>query len=314
MKPTLLMASQLPQGLVDQLEAHYRVLGPFPSADPAALPVGAEEAVALLTIGGLPTRAALLDALPALRLVACYGTGYEGVELAACRERGIAVTTAGDANATAVAEFTFGLILASARRLLQGDAFVRSGRWQGNAVERMPQVPGLAGRRLGIYGLGEIGRRIARRGEAFDMEIGYFNRSPREGLDYAYHGSLLELARWSDVLVVAVRASAETVGAVDAGVLAALGAEGHLVNISRGSVVDEEALAEALEQGVIAGAALDVFAREPDVPERLRQQPNLVLSPHVAANAASAQQAQQQVMLANLEAMLEGGELRNRIA
>ena len=313
MKQTLLMAPQLPQGLVTQLEAHYQVVGPFPSADPAALPPGAEDAVALLTVGGLPTRAALLEALPALRLVACYGTGYEGVELEACRARGIAVTTAGDANATAVAEFAFGLILASARRLLQGDAFVRSGRWRGNAVERMPQVPGLAGRRLGIYGLGEIGRRIARRGEAFDMEIGYFNRSPRADLDYVYHGSLLELARWSDVLVVAVRASAETVGAVDAAVLAALGAEGHLINISRGSVIDEEALATALEQGVIAGAGLDVFAREPEVPVRLRQQANLVLSPHVAANAASAQSAQQQVMVANIEALLQGGELRNRI-
>jgi lactate dehydrogenase-like 2-hydroxyacid dehydrogenase len=207
-----------------------------------------------------------------------------------------------------------GLLLASARQIGAAERFVRAGRWQGNSVERMPNVPGLAGRKLGIYGLGAIGARIASRAAAFDMTIGYHNRSQRPELPYLYHDSLLGLASWADVLIVAVRASIETRHAINAQVLRALGPEGHLINISRGIAVDEEALCEALETKLIAGAALDVYEHEPQVPDRLKLLENVVLTPHIAANAESAQLAQQDLLFGNLEAYFAGKPLLSPVA
>jgi lactate dehydrogenase-like 2-hydroxyacid dehydrogenase len=313
-KPIVLVAPTMPAPLVARLEQRYALIGPMPRSAPDALPPGAEAARALLTIGGLPTKAELIDALPNLGLIACYGTGVEGVDRAHAAARGIRVTNASDTNAAAVAEFTMGLVIASMRSIIRGDRYVRSGRWRGNSVERMAFVPGLAGRRLGIYGLGAIGQRIATRAAAFEMEIGYHNRSRRADLPYLYHDSLLGLVAWADVLIVAVRASAETRHAIDAGVLQALGPQGHLVNISRGIAVDEEALCEALETGTIAGAALDVYQNEPNVPERLKVLENVVLTPHIAANAESAQAAQQELILGNLEAFFAGRPLLSPVA
>jgi lactate dehydrogenase-like 2-hydroxyacid dehydrogenase len=172
----------------------------------------------------------------------------------------------------------------------------------------------LAGRKLGIYGLGAIGARIASRAAAFDMTIGYHNRSQRPELPYLYHDSLLGLASWADVLIVAVRASIETRHAINAQVLRALGPEGHLINISRGIAVDEEALCEALETKLIAGAALDVYEHEPQVPDRLKLLENVVLTPHIAANAESAQLAQQDLLFGNLEAYFAGKPLLSPVA
>lgn len=313
MKPTILMAPKMPAALVAQLHQSYELLGPMDRATPDALPAGAEAARVLLTVGGWRTDSALIDALPKLGLVACYGTGIEGVDQAHAKARGILLSNAADANADAVAEFAMGLMIASVRQIGKGDRFIRSGRWSGTAIERMPIVPGVAGRRLGIYGLGAIGARIATIASAFGMEIGYHNRSARPELPYLYHHSLLGLAEWSDVLMVAVRASAETRHAVNAPVLRALGPKGHLVNISRGIAVDEEALCEALEAGTIAGAALDVFEHEPNVPDRLKALDNVVLTPHIAAMADSAQAAQQALLLRNLEAFFAGKPLPSGI-
>lgn len=309
MKPTLLMVPRMPEALVARLRESYVVLGPMEHSTPAALPAGAAEAEALLTMGSLSTDAALIDALPKLRLICCYGTGIEGVDRARAKARGIALGNAGEANAASVAEFAMGLVLATARRIPQADRFVRAGRWKGNSVERMPAVPGLAGRRLGIYGLGAIGSRIARRAEAFEMEIGYHNRSRRADMPYRYHDSLLGLADWADILVVSARASAENRHAVDAAVLEALGPRGHLVNVSRGIAVDEEALCAALETGAIAGAGLDVYENEPQVSDRLKALDNIVLTPHIAAASDSAQAAQQEVLLGNLRAFFAGEPL-----
>lgn len=309
MKPTILMAPKMPAALVARLHQTYELLGPMERPTPDALPAGAEAARVLLTVGGWRTDGALIDALPKLGLVACYGTGIEGVDQAHAKARGILLSNAADANADAVAEFAMGLMIASVRQIGKGDRFIRSGRWSGTAIERMPIVPGLAGRRLGIYGLGAIGARIATMATAFGMEIGYHNRSQRPELPYLYQDSLLDLAEWSDVLMVAVRASAETRHAVNAQVLQALGPTGHLVNISRGIAVDEEALCDALETGVIAGAGLDVFENEPNVPDRLKAIDNVVLTPHIAAMADSAQAAQQVLLLRNLEAFFSGKPL-----
>jgi lactate dehydrogenase-like 2-hydroxyacid dehydrogenase len=314
MKPTILMAPRMPERLVERLQERYVLLGPMERSAPDALPEGAEAAQALLTMGSLTTDAALIEALPKLGLISCYGTGIEGVDRSCAKARGIKLSNAADANATSVAEFAMGLLLASARRIGAAERFVRAGRWQGNSVQRMANVPGLAGRKLGIYGLGAIGARIASRAAAFDMTIGYHNRSKRSDVPYLYHDSLLGLAGWADVLIVAVRASIETRHAINTQVLRALGPEGHLINISRGIAVDEEALCEALETNLIAGAALDVYEHEPQVPDRLKVLENVVLTPHIAANAESAQIAQQDLLLGNLEAYFAGKPLLSPVA
>lgn len=309
MKPTILMVPRLPDALVARLGTQFELLGPMQGSAIDPLPEGAQRAVALLTVGSQKTDAALIDALPQLKLICCYGTGIEGVDRAAAKARGIQLVNAADANATSVAEFAMGLLLATARQIPQGDHFVRAGLWKGNAVERRPPVPGLAGRKLGIYGLGAIGSRIATRAAAFDMEIGYHNRSRRDDVPYGYHDSLIGLADWADVLMISARASAENRHAVDAAVLKALGPRGHLVNISRGIAVDEDALCEALETGTIAGAGLDVYQNEPNVSARLRALENAVLTPHIAAGSESAQAAQQDMVVANLEAFFGGRPL-----
>lgn len=309
MKPAILMAPRLPEPLVARLAEHYTLLGPMEGASVDLLPPGAEAARALITLGSLGAGAALIGALPQLGLILCYGTGFEGVDRAAAAARGIAVTNAGEANAEAVAEFAMGLALASTRKIAEGDRFVRTGRWRGHAIERMPLVAGLLGRRMGIYGLGAIGRRVATRAAAFGMEIGYHNRRPAEGVPHAYHETLESLARWCDVLMVTVRAAPENRHAVGAPILAALGPAGHVVNVSRGSVVDTAALCDALERGVIAGAALDVYENEPEVPERLRAIGQAVLTPHMGAYAESAQAAQQALILDNLAAFFAGRPL-----
>lgn len=309
MKPTVLMVPHFPDRLVGLLSERFTLLGPLERSAPDALPPGAEKAQALLTIGSLKTDAAMIDALPALGLICCYGTGFEGVDQARAKARGIRVTNAADANATAVAEFAMGLVLASARQIVEGDRFIRADRWQGNSIERMPPVPGLAGRKLGIYGLGAIGARIATRAAAFEMTVGYHNRSRRADVPYDYHDSLIGLARWADILVVSARASAENKYAINAEVLKALGPQGYMINISRGIAVDETALCEALEAKTIAGAALDVYENEPNVSERLKVLNNVVLTPHVAANAISAQEAQQDLLVGNLDAFFAGRAL-----
>lgn len=308
------MAPRMPAALVAQLQERYTLVGPMARGTPDALPDGAQAAQALLTVGTWQTDAALIDALPRLGLICCYGTGIEGVDRAHAKARGIKLSNAADANAVSVAEFAMGLLLASARQIGAADRYVRAGRWQGNSVERMPFVPGLAGSRLGIYGLGAIGARIAGLASAFAMEIGYHNRSRRPDLPYRYHDSLPGLAEWADILIVSVRASIETRHAVNAGVLRALGPRGYLVNISRGIAVDEAALCEALETGAIAGAALDVYEHEPHVPDRLRALDNVVLTPHIAANAETAQAAQQKLLMANLAAFFDGKPLPSGVA
>jgi lactate dehydrogenase-like 2-hydroxyacid dehydrogenase len=303
MKPTILVPAGFTKRLLGRLADHYTVLGPLGPEGPDAQE---RESRVLITLGSLTTDAALMDSLPSLGLIACYGTGFEGVDLAAARTRNIVVSHAGDTNSTAVAEFAMGLVIATARDLVRGDRYARANRWRGDIIERLPIVPGLAGQRLGIYGLGSIGLKLAQRAAAFEMEIAYHNRKPRPDVPYAYHPTLIGLATWADILVVAVRADKSNTHAVDAQVLAALGPRGHLVNVSRGIAVDTQALCEALEAGTIQGAALDVFEDEPNIPDRLKGLDNVVITPHMAAISANAQRAQRDIMFANLEAFFAG--------
>jgi hydroxypyruvate reductase len=310
MKRPILIAMPVSTVFRDRLAAHYELHGPLDRASPLPLPDGAHAAQALITLGSLRTDRSLMDALPQLGLITCYGTGFEGVDRAEALRRGIQLTHAGDANATSVAEFAFGLVLATARNVMRGDRMVRTGQWASLSIARVPMTPGLAGKRLGIFGMGAIGLKIARRAAAFEMEVGYHNRSPRGDVTDTYFDSLKALAAWCDVLVVAVRASAETRHAVNAEILEALGPRGVLVNIARGLVVDEMALCAALEANTIQGAGLDVFENEPHVPERLLALSNTVLTPHMAAFSESAQLAQQDLVFSNLAAFFAGGPLK----
>jgi lactate dehydrogenase-like 2-hydroxyacid dehydrogenase len=310
-RPTVLLGGRLPDMLVAELTSRYDVVGPLPAPFETGVvrslaPDVAARVRAIVTMGTVATTAAALDRLPALGLVACMGSGYEGVDRCRCAERGIVVTHSPGANADSVADVALGLLLASVRRFSAGACLIRNGAWRGNAAQRTAPPRGMTGRKVGIYGLGAIGTRIARRVVACEAEIGYHNRRRRDDVPYRWFGSLADLAAWADALVVAVRADAANRHAVDAAILRALGPEGHIVNIARGSVIDEAALIEALQSGVIAGAGLDVYENEPDVPRALVELPNVVLMPHIGGATVEAQLAMNAMVLGNLAAFFAG--------
>jgi lactate dehydrogenase-like 2-hydroxyacid dehydrogenase len=264
---------------------------------------------AMITAGGTPLGGAMMDTMPKLGAIVCYGTGYDGVDLAAAAKRGIAVGHSPAANAAAVADLAVTLMLAVTRRLLPADQFVRSGDWA--AAKPSPLMrpqPGNPGRRVGIYGMGEIGRKIASRVAAFETDVAYFSRS-RHDVPYQYMPSLEALAEWCSVLMIAVRAGADTHHAVDADILRKLGKDGYVVNISRGSVIDQTALVAALAGEVIAGAGLDVYDHEPHAPDALTGFPNVVLTPHVGGHTLESHVAMQNCVIANLEAFFAGKSL-----
>ena len=264
---------------------------------------------AMITAAGTPLGAAMMDKMPLLRAIVCYGTGYDGVDLAAAAQRKIAVGHSPAANAAAVADLAVTLMLAVTRRLLPADQYVRSGNW--SAAKPSPLMrpqPGNPGRRVGIYGMGEIGRKIASRVAAFESEVAYFSSS-RHDVPYRYLPSLEALAEWCSVLMIAVRAGADTHHAVDANILRKLGKDGYVVNISRGSVIDQKALVAALAEQVIAGAGLDVYESEPHAPDPLTSFPNVVLTPHVGGHTIESHNAMQDCVIANLEAFFAGKPL-----
>jgi lactate dehydrogenase-like 2-hydroxyacid dehydrogenase len=306
----VLAATALPAALREALGARYRLIEAregMLAACAQALPGADRQGLrAIVTMGSLALDANSFSAFPALGLVCCIGSGYEGVDLAAARARGIVVAHSPAANAGSVAEVALGLAIASVRGFRAEALRLASGEWGGNAMTRTVPRRGLAGRRLGVYGMGAIGTEIVARARPFGMEIGYHNRTPRADSADRWFPSLIDLAHWCDLLVVAVRASAATRHAVDANVLAALGADGHVVNIARGNVIDETALIAALANGTIAGAGLDVYEHEPHVPAELAALPNVVALPHIGGASRDAQQAMQTMVLANLDAYFAG--------
>lgn len=305
MPETLLLAAGFGEDFKREVAGRYRLLeGPWQqiSADERL------EVRAYVTFGHSKADRSLMEALPNLGLICCYGSGFDAVDVDAAASRGIVVAYNPGANAASVADFAMGLVIASVRQILAADRYVREGRWKSG---KMAPVRGLSERKLGIYGLGNIGSKIAERAAPFGMTIGYHGRQRREGVDYIYHADLTSLAAWADVLVVSVRANDGNRHSIDAGVLEALGPEGYLVNVARGSVVDQTALIAALKDGRIAGAGLDVFEGEPDVPEELIAMPQVILAPHIAAGSLSAHRARQALVLANLAAFFNGETLRD---
>ncbi|CAI3807594.1 2-ketogluconate reductase [Pseudomonas sp. MM221] len=261
----------------------------------------ASEVDAVLTRGPLGLTATEIDALPNLKIICVIGAGYEQVDLPAAAARGITVTNGAGANASAVADHTLALLLALLRNIPRADASTRQGEW--NRVIS----PSVSGKRLGILGFGAVGQAIAKRASlGFDMPVSYHSRTPRETVPYTWYESPLHLAAAVDILVVATPGGANTRHLVDARVLEALGPKGYLVNIARASVVDTGALVAALQQGQLAGAALDVFDGEPAVPDALKALGNTVLTPHVAGQSPEAAHDTVALVLRNLQAFFAG--------
>jgi lactate dehydrogenase-like 2-hydroxyacid dehydrogenase len=260
----------------------------------------AERVTALVTTGGRGAERELIERLPRLQLIACYGVGVDAIDLDAARSRGVAVTNTPDVLTDDVADLAVLLYGAQRRRLVEADTWVRSGAWETQGS--MPLGRAMRGRRVGLIGFGRIGQAIARRLTAFGVEVGYHKRTPLDDDRWPYADSPVALAEQSDDLIVCCSGGPATRHLVGSGVLRALGTAGVLVNVARGSVVDETALAEALQTGLIAGAALDVFAEEPWVPAALRQRSDVVLAPHVGSATVETRTAMGELVLRNLDA------------
>lgn len=302
---TLLSHVPLDEGYPERFDAagftlHYATT---PEQRATLSPALAQQIKAVLTIGSIGLTDAQMAMMPELQIICAQGVGYEHIDVAAAKARGIHVTHGPGTNNASVADHTLALMLAITRRIPQFDGAVRGGEWN----KARWNVPGMAGKKLGIVGLGNIGALIARRAAGgFDMAIGYHNRKPQADTPYPYFHSVTELATWADYLVVATPGGKNTVRLVDAGVLSALGAEGFLINIARGSVVDSDALIASLKHHEIAGAALDVVDGEPQVPPELLKLDNLVITPHVAGRSPESVENMLALVLANLEANFSG--------
>lgn len=274
----LLLLAPLPADLRTALEGPYDLVGPE----------GAGDASIAVTTGLIGADAAVMDRYPQLRLIASQGVGLDKIDLHAAAQRGIAVCHTPDEMTEDVADYAIGLMYAAARRIVEADRFVRAGRW---GAERMGLGMGLHGKTVGIFGMGKIGQAIARRAAGLGMAVAWCGPNPKPQLPWTYQPDLAVLAAQADVLILASPGGAATRHAVDARVLAALGPRGILVNISRGSVVDEAALLQALEARSIGGAGLDVFASEPALDPRFLSLDNAVLAPHYASLTVETRQA-----------------------
>lgn len=278
--------------------AYDMVYAPDKAARDAAIATDGSRFRGVLTIGTVGLTKAEIEAMPALEIICSLGVGVEKIDVAAARARGIIVANGAGTNDASVADHAFGLLIAAVRGIVTLDQMVRNGGYRDALPDHRPTV---SGKRIGIVGMGMIGRQIARRASGFDMEIGYCSRSRRSDVGYAYFEDVQELAGWCDFLVMAIPGGPATHHLVNAAVLEALGPKGVLVNVARGSVVDTEALAASLRSGGIAGAGLDVYESEPLRPESLIDLPNVVLTPHVAGRSPEAMQASLDRFLANID-------------
>ncbi|MBK6008862.1 2-hydroxyacid dehydrogenase [Ramlibacter ginsenosidimutans] len=306
-RPDVLTVAKLPPFYLQPLQAAFTVHDRLHETDPQAFAKIAPRIRAITGGGESVVSRELMQQLPALEMISIMGVGYDKVDVRAAIERGIPVTHTPEVLNDEVADLALALMLSVARRVPHADRHVRENRWaeQGN----MPLATRMSGKRLGIVGLGRIGKAIARRAEGFGMSIAYTGRTQQPGVSYPYYPSAKALAANVDFLVVITPGGEGTRRMIDADVLRALGPKGFLVNVARGSVVDERALIEALQQGVIAGAGLDVFEDEPRVPEALRALDNVVLTPHMASATHETRQAMADLALANLQAHFAGQPL-----
>lgn len=298
MKTRILQTGRLLPSCESALAAEYDVHALWLEPDRAAfLRERGHEFTALVTSARFGADADLINGLPNLKVISSFGVGYDTIDIAAAKARGIPVGYTPDVLNDCVADIAFGLLIDVARGISASDRYTRRGEW---LKAPYPLTTKVSGKRLGILGLGRIGRTIARRASGFDMDVRYHNRRPVPDVTFGYEKSLADLARWADFLVIASAGGAETRHLVSAEVLDALGPDGFLINIARGTVVDETALVDALANRRIAGAGLDVYENEPKVPEALFELDNVVLLPHVASGTHETREAMAERVLENL--------------
>ncbi|HZH53625.1 MAG TPA: 2-hydroxyacid dehydrogenase [Microvirga sp.] len=304
-KTEILMPGPMMPSVIEALERDFILHRLWEQSDREAFlrEVGPRiRGMAASTVGVRPD-ADLIGRLPGLEIISSFGVGYDNVDVAEAARRGIVVTNTPDVLNAEVADLTIGLLIATLRRIPQADRYLRAGRW---LEAPFPLSPTLRERKVGIVGLGRIGKAIARRLEGFDVQIAYHGRTRQEGVAYAYYANLVEMARACDVLIVITPGGASTKHLIGAEVLKALGPDGVLINVARGSVVDEKALIEALRTGTILAAGLDVFEDEPRVPQELIEMDNVVLLPHVASASVHTRRAMGQLVVDNLISWFAG--------
>ncbi|MEL0020824.1 MAG: 2-hydroxyacid dehydrogenase [Rickettsiales bacterium] len=300
----LLQVSQLPPFLVERLEKEYTLHDFVHPSDPDKLLEEVGPKIRGILAGGMKgPNANLINRLENLEIIASFSVGFDATDVVAAQARGVIVTHTPEVLTGDVADLAMTFILMAPRRIAEAERFLRAGKWtQG----RMDLGTTVRGKRLGILGLGRIGKAVARRAEVFGLHIGYHDIKPMGDLPYRSYPTLLDLAAASDMLLVACEGGAATRGLVGADVLQALGPQGFLINTARGPIVDQPALVAALRDGRIAGAALDVFDGEPQVPAELMAMENVVLTPHIASSTHETRRAMADLVYDNLRAHFDG--------
>jgi lactate dehydrogenase-like 2-hydroxyacid dehydrogenase len=310
MKPEILVIEPIYEPTLAGLERDFTVHTLWTAADPDAyMRQACGNVRAAITRTPIGFSRDDFDALPKLELLACFGPTYELIDQEAAKERGVAITYTPDSTAEPVADLALGMVIAVMRRLCQADRFVRSGEWIRRIFEPGREVHG---KTLGIVGFGKIGREIAKRAAGFDLTVCYHGPRRKEG-PYPYFEDLESMAQHVDCLVITCPLTPATRNLVNARVLRALGPHGFLVNVARGAVVDEKALIAALAGKQIAGAALDVFRDEPNVPAELLKLDNVVLAPHIGTSTLEVRESRSEMLLANLRAFFSGQPLIHKV-
>lgn len=307
--PRILQIGRLPlPALEAELTAQYNVtcLADQPDAT-AFLAAHGAEFTGVVTTAAIGLKGEVIAALPNLQVISSFGVGFDALDIDAAKAHGVQVGYTPGVLNDCVADIAFALMLDVSRNIAASDRFVRRGEWP---KARFALGSRVSGKRLGIVGMGRIGQAVAERATGFRMEVGYHNRRPAEGCALSYFESLTALAQWADYLVLTVAGGAATRHLVNNDVLNALGPNGYLINVARGSVVDEAALIAALAERRIAGAGLDVFENEPNVPDALMALGNVVLTPHTASATHETRRAMADLVLENLQAFYATGAVR----
>lgn len=314
-KPKIIQIGSLggSPGADQALREHFDVIALWQAQDRDQTLRDAAAVEVIVTSAVHGCKADVIEKLPNLKLICNWGVGYDSIDIAAAAKHSVAVTNTPEVLNDCVADEAWGLMIACARHIPQGDQFVRSNRWE-NHDGVLPLGVRVSGKKLGIVGLGRIGMAIAKRGEGFDMQIGYHNRNARTDVPYIYMDKLTDLAHWADFLVVATVGGASTRKLISRDVLKALGPKSYIINIARGPVIDETAMVELLQSGELGGAGLDVFENEPKVPDALKRLDNVVLMPHVASATIETRQAMFDLVMQNLQAYFAGKALLTPVA